>query len=103
MTIVHILVYSHRFGEDISVYSTENKAHEVAAMIIAKHLHEIQHPQAHADIASALAAHDHRRALEIWECYQSRLQEEPGGEHIDIMPKEVDGPLRNEVVPHHGC
>ena len=34
MTTVHVLTYSHRHGDTVSVYSTEDKAQKAAAMTI---------------------------------------------------------------------
>ncbi len=63
MTTVHVLTYSHRHGETVSVYSTEEKAQKAAAMTVADYIDEVHRPDERRQIAKALNAQDYAKAL----------------------------------------
>ena len=77
MTTVHVLTYSYRHGETVSVYSSKEKAQKAAAMTVADYLDEVHRPEERRQIAKALNAQDYAKALELWGEYQSDFD---GGE-----------------------
>ena len=91
----HVLTYSHRHGETVSVYSTEEKAQKAAAMTVADYIDEIHRPEDRRQIAKALNAQDYDKALELWGEYQSNFD---GGEAIDITPCKLDEDVDDKPI-----
>jgi len=86
---VFVMTYTHRHGEDISVYGTEELATEGACNIIEEYVEDVQDVAVRAAIKVALLECAWGKALELWSGYQNEATWQ--AEDITIYAKEVLG------------
>lgn len=86
---VFVLVYTHKHGDDLSVYDTEEHAVMSACDIIEEYINDVEDETVKAAIKLAILECAWNKAFDIWCKYQRDL--EWASEDITIYTKEVLG------------